>query len=190
MSRPPTLKKSQLETIEITSVESPKEIKKKLPVKIPKPWLSVRTRDSTEHFFGFEDGEDGAKEKHNMDFIALALTLRFFSSESIRAGKKKEKNKNRFFQVNNIVSLFPPFSCCSSIPELITMITVFSALCFHCCSLWHGKSSEGLWEIFSLFSHDNDFLIIIALRSARSSHISTTIVSSRAQYLNSFSLII
>lgn len=28
---------------------------------------------------------------------------------------------------------FPPFSCCLSLPELITMITNFSVLCFQCC---------------------------------------------------------
>lgn len=104
-------------------------------------------------------------EKNTTWILSLALTLRFFSSESIQiseaedaaAKKKEKKNKNRFFQVNNIVS-FSPLSCCLSIPELITMITKFLCAMFSLLFLFELQNIlRFVGNIFSLFCNDNDY---------------------------------
>lgn len=79
-----------LETIEIASAPNPKQIKKKSPVN------SQETHSRRRRRFELE----GKTRKNTTWILSLALTLRFFSSESIQiseaedaAAKKKEKIK-------------------------------------------------------------------------------------------------
>lgn len=137
-----------LGTIEIASA-TPKEIKKKLP---------ANSQESL--------GEKAKKE--NITWIlSLALTLRFFSSESIRVRRRKSKNKNRFFQVNNIVSSpspsppFMPFEFTGiNNDDYGVLFAMFSLLFFEQIS-FRGSGEMGN---FLIVFPRNDFLIIIAFR--------------------------
>lgn len=145
-------------------------------------------------WFNFFEKLDQTQLSFELDFLGsltFAFLFKWINPNKIKIDSFKWIILSVPRSLSSSVS-FPPFSCCLSLPELITMITNFSVLCFQCC-FFEQKSRFCDGKLSYCFPMIMIFLLLslcACLLSFLSPRIENILAVPACRYSNSCSLII